>query len=221
MKPIENKFKQSVRLIIPSTHDIIKKLLQRELKDCKNVLDLGCGLHSPLYLLKGDPEFKNLHSVGVDIFTPYILKNMNETKIHSEYINGNIFEVSFPDKSFDCAILFDVIEHFERDDFLKFLPKLEKMVRKIIIITPNGYIDQDEYDQNPYQIHRSGWTVDDFKKLRFTCYGLSGSKTIRNLPIKPRPLHTLITDTSQLFLYNRPESAFHLIAIKKCPTTSS
>lgn len=209
------RIKEVIRKVIPATPDVIRKLLIRELKDCKNILDLGCGENSPLRLLKGNPAFKNLHSVGVDIFSPYILKNINEKKIHSEYLNMNIFDIDFPEKSYDCAILFDVIEHFERKDFLNFLPKLEKIAKKIMIITPNGYIDQDEYDSNPYQVHRSGWTVKDFADLGFKTYGLSGLKFLKKFSIKPRPLNTIIADISQMFIYKLPKSAFHLIAIKK------
>lgn len=207
--------KKIIRKIIPSTPDIIKKLLQKELKDCKNVLDLGCGEKSPLRFLKDDPSFKDLHSVGVDIFTPYILKNIEENKIHSEYINKNIFEIDFPEKSFDCALLLDVIEHFKREDFLNFFPKLEKIAKKIIIITPNGFVKQDIYDNNPYQIHKSGWTVEDLEKLGFKCYGMSGLKSIKKLKIKPLFLETIASDISQLFIFNKPKLAFHIIAIKK------
>ena len=207
--------KKMVRNVIPSTPLIIEKFLKKELKGCKNVLDLGCGKNSPLRLLKNNPDFKDLHTVGVDIFSPYILMNTHENKIHSEYLNMNIFDIDFPEKSFDCAILFDVIEHFDREDFLKFLPKLEKIVKKILIITPNGYIDQDGYDSNPYQAHRSGWTIEDFKNLGFSCYGLSGLKSLKKFTIWPRPLNTLIADISQLFIYQKPKIAFHIIAVKK------
>jgi ubiquinone/menaquinone biosynthesis C-methylase UbiE len=172
-------FKNIIRKFIPSTHEIIKNFLRSELSSCKNVLDLGCGERSPLFLIKNDPDFKDLYSVGVDIFSPYILKNLAENKIHSEYINKNIFEIDFPENSFDCAMLFDVIEHFDRDDFLKFLPRLEQIVKKILIITPNGFVEQEVYDDNPYQIPGSGWTVEDFEKLGFKCFGLSGLKSIQ------------------------------------------
>jgi SAM-dependent methyltransferase len=206
--------KKMIRKVVPSTPDIIEKMLKKELAGCKNVLDLGCGENSPLRLLKGNPDFKNLHSVGVDIFSPYILKNINEKKIHSEYLNMNIFDIDFPEKSFDCAILFDVIEHFNRQDFLNFLPKLEKISKKILIITPNGYIDQHEYDSNPYQIHKSGWTVEDFAALGFTCYGLSGLKSLKKFQLWPRPLNTLVADISQMFISDKPKRAFHIMAIK-------
>lgn len=206
--------KKIVRKIIPSTKDAVKCILQKELENCNKILDLGCGENSPLGLLKDDKKFKDLYSVGVDIFSPYILKNIEEYKIHSEYINKNIFEIDFPEKSFDCALLLDVIEHFNKNDFLNFLPRLEKMVKKIIIITPNGFVPQEEYNENPYQIHKSGWTVDELKNLGFECYGLSGLKEIQNLNIKPRFIKTLFSDLSQFFVYKKPEKAFHLIALK-------
>lgn len=206
--------KKIVRKILPSTHGVIKKILQKELYGCKNVVDLGCGERSPLKLLKDDVNFKNLHSVGVDIFSPYIIKNLEGEKIHSEYINKNIFDIDFPEKSFDCAILLDVIEHFEREDFLKFLPRLEKIAKKIIIITPNGFVKQGVYDDNSYQVHRSGWTADDFTKLNFKCFGLSGLRCIYGR-IKPISLNTFLSDISQLFIFNKPKLAFHIVAIKK------
>ena len=209
------KIKKILRIIIPTGRSVIEKLLRNELTDCKNVLDLGCGEKSPLRFVKDDKDLANLHSVGVDIFTPYILKNMNESKIHTEYLNMNIFDIDFPDKSFDCALLFDVIEHFDSKDFYNFLPKLERIAKKIIIITPNGFIEQDEYDMNPYQIHKSGWTVDDFEKMGFVCFGMSGSKKIYSMNIKPNLLKIFITGVSQLFVYNKPRKSFHIIAIKR------
>lgn len=207
-------FKKLIRFVIPSVQDVIKKLLEKELLGCKNVLDLGCGKKSPLYHLKNNKNFKDLHSVGVDIFSPYILENVKKNKIHSEYINKNIFEIDFSDKSFDVAILFDVIEHFKKDDFLNFLPKLERIAKKIIIITPNGFVDQEEYENNPYQIHLSGWDVKDMTDLGFKCYGLSGLKGLQKSNIKPTWLKTILCDFSQLFLKKSPQKSFHLIAIK-------
>lgn len=219
MTNLQNILKSTVRYFIPSGPDIVRRVLREELRGCRNVLDLGCGERSPLRLIKDNPAYAGLYSVGVDIFSPYIMKNLEGQRIHSEYINQNIFEIDFPEKSFDCALLLDVIEHFTREDFLAFLPKLEKIAKKIIIITPNGFNEQDSYDDNPYQKHLSGWTVDDFEKLGFSCRGMSGLKSFSTfygrLKRKPYLLGVLISDITQLFLYNKPRQAFHLIAIKR------
>lgn len=191
---------------------IIKKVLKRELLGCKNVIDLGCGKDSPLGLLKNKKAFNDIYSVGVDIFSPYLEKNVEINKIHSEYVNKNIFEIDYPENSFDVALLFDVIEHFKREDFINFFPKLEKMVKKIIIITPNGFVKQNECDENIFQRHLSGWSKDDLLNLGFRCYGLSGFKFFYK--IKNQKLRTLLADFSQTFMFNIPDYSFHLLAIK-------
>lgn len=206
--------KKIVRFFLPSNKDFIKKYLRKELKGCKTLIDLGCGENSPYGLLKNENIAKNIHSIGVDIFSPYLIENIKNNKIHSEYVNKNIFDIDYPNKSIDVAILFDVIEHFEKNDFLNFLPKLERMTKKIIIITPNGFVEQGEYDNNHYQKHLSGWTVKDMKKLGFKCYGLSGCKILQNSKIKPSWLKFILSDFSQLFLKKFPEKSFHIIAIK-------
>jgi 2-polyprenyl-3-methyl-5-hydroxy-6-metoxy-1,4-benzoquinol methylase len=178
-KTLKHIYKHTVKRIFPSAGDIVETFLVDELGNASRILDLGCGPSSPICRIK-DRLQPGIHIVGVDDFAPYIEENKKREKpIHSEYVKSNIFSVNFPPKSFDGAILLDVIEHFEKDDFLNFLPKLEKMTKKIIVMTPNGFIDQDEYDHNAYQIHRSGWTADEMRRLGFTCYGVSGIKALR------------------------------------------
>ncbi len=216
-KILKSAYRQTFKKIFPDTGEIIESLLRDELKNCQSVLDLGCGPSSPLKNLKKAPALE-LYSVGVDIFEPYILNNLAKEKIHSEYINSNIFAIDFPPQSFDCALLIDVIEHFTKKDFLDFLPKLEKIAKKIIIITPNGFIKQETYDNNPYQIHRSGWTKQDLTELGFSCRGLSGLKFLRGQEwepkIKPAWLGEIISNLTQPLVSRRPHLAYHLIAIK-------
>jgi 2-polyprenyl-3-methyl-5-hydroxy-6-metoxy-1,4-benzoquinol methylase len=216
-KLIKSIYRLSFKKIFPTTGEIIESILRKELKDCKSVLDLGCGPSSPLKYLKKEPRL-TLYSVGVDIFEPYILKNLEENKIHSEYINTDIFKIDFPANSFDCILLIDVIEHFEKTDFQNFLPKLEKIANKIIIITPNGFIEQKTYDNNQNQIHLSGWTQKEMKKLGFKCNGLSGLKFLRGQEwepkIKPAFIGDIISNITQKITWNIPGLAYHLVCIK-------
>ena len=206
-------YKKTLKRYFPPNNEIIDGILIDELKNCTKVLDLGCGPNSPLGRLKNDLN-KNLYSVGVDIFEPYIEKN----KMHSECIQGNIFDINFPENSFDCALLLDVIEHFEKKDFIKFMPKLEKIAKKIIVMVPNGFINQDEYDKNIYQTHRSGWSLTEMEGLGFKCHGVSGLKFLRGelgiSRIKPRIIGEILSTFTGPFIYNRPKIAFHLICIK-------
>jgi SAM-dependent methyltransferase len=214
---MKSKLKSIFKKIYPSTDMLIEKLFRQEIKKSQSVLDLGCGPHSPLKMLKKNPDL-NLYSVGVDIFSPYIKNNIEIEKIHTKIIEGNILEIDFPENSFGCAIMIDVVEHIKKEDFINFLPKLEKIAKKIIIITPNDFIEQDTYDENIYQRHLSGWTVSDFEELGFKCVGLSGLKSLRKelwIPkIKPQILGSMVCDMSQPFVYKRPKLAFHIAAIK-------
>ena len=209
-------YKNTFKKIFPSGGEVLEAFLIKELKDCSRVIDLGCGQYSPLGRIR-DKLNPNLYSVGVDDFDPY-LETSKKQGIHSEYIKSNIFNITFPDNSFDCALLLDVIEHFEKEDFLKFLPQLEKIAKKIIILTPNGFVNQDTYDGNEYQIHKSGWTVEDMEKLGFTCYGVSGLKTLRGeyavSRIKPLVLGNMICNMTEPLVYNNPRKAYHLICLK-------
>ncbi len=59
----KNYLKKIYRLFFPDHIYYI----ERELKGCKSVLDLGCGNNSPLRDIK-----KDFFSVGVDLFKDYI-----------------------------------------------------------------------------------------------------------------------------------------------------
>lgn len=209
-------YKNTFKRIFPSGAEISDKFLIKELKDCSSVLDLGCGPHSPLGRIKHELK-PDLYSVGVDDFDPYLEKNKLE-QIHTKYVKSNIFDIDFPEKSFDCIILMDVIEHFEKEDFLKLLPKLEKISKKIIIMTPNGFVPQEEYDGNEYQIHKSGWTVEDMSKLGFKCVGVLGLKYLRGelaaTRIRPALIGNMISNMTEPFVYRNPKIAYHLLCVK-------
>ena len=131
--------------------------LERELAGMENVLDLGCGSNSPLAKVK-----KTFHSVGVDIFEPAIKKS-RKLKIHDEYKISSVLEADKKLKasSFDAVIALDLIEHLNKADGVKLIKMMSKLAKKkVIIFTPNGYYNQDPYEDNPYQVHRSGWGVD-------------------------------------------------------------
>jgi len=77
---------------------------------------------------------------------------------------------NFKENSFDCVLASDVIEHFSKEEGYKLIEMMEKIARrKVIIYTPNGFLKQGEYDNNPWQVHKSGWNVKEMKKffLRF------------------------------------------------------
>ena len=121
------------QIIYPIVHKL-DYCLQKELKSCDSVLDLGCGPSSPL------KNCKNIkYSVGVEAFKPY-LDISKKQKIHTNYLPKNILNLDFPKNSFDAVILIEVLEHLTKKDGQKILKLANKWAKKkIIISTPNNF----------------------------------------------------------------------------------
>ena len=199
-------------------------VLKQELKDCESVLDLGCGPDSPLQYCSNVQ-----HSVGVEAFQPY-LEESKKKQIHSEYVSKKIGNLDFEENSFDAVIMLEVIEHLEEQEGLEVLKKLEKWARKkVIISTPNGFFPQKVVDNNPMQVHLSGWDVEKMESLGFMkICGLAGLKHLRaeidhdsmdaelfiSMKYKPKFFWFMIATLSQILTYRLPKLAFGLFCVK-------
>lgn len=192
-------------------------VLERELAGMGSVLDVGCGDNSPLARIK-----KNFYSVGIDVFEPSI-KQSKKNNIHNDYKIGDILglDTFFKPKSFDCVLALDIIEHFKKKDALKLIDSMERIAKKkVLIATPYGFAKQSAYDDNPYQEHKSGWNVSDFKKIGYKSYGMRGFRFIRggeggaNILYKPWIIWGAISSLSQPIVYFIPQIASQLLAVK-------
>lgn len=222
MKDLIDKFHKSK--ILGAIFHTLDYCLRKELKNCKSVLDLGCGPSSPLRYCKNIN-----YSVGVESFQPY-LEESKKKKIHSKYINKKIEDVDFPENSFDAVIMIEVLEHLREDVGLEILKKIEKWAKKkIIISSPNGFIPQKEVDNNFLQKHLSGWDYKKMKNLGFKIKGLAGLKYLRregqggsmednminSVYFRPKHFWFVIATLSQIFTYFFPAIAFELFSVKK------
>lgn len=207
----------NIRLFVVNLGDYFYyKVLSDYLTDIKSVLDVGCGSNSPLRRVE-----KHFYSTGVDAFMPSIAKS-KRLKIHDAYKKGNVLEINklFQKKQFDVVIALDLIEHLEKKQGYELIKKMCVLAKKkIIIMTPNGFYKQDPYDGNKWQIHKSGWTVDDFEELGFTVRGIRGIKWLRGeyatLKWKPWVLWGFISVLSEPLVYFFPRSAYQLFAVKE------
>jgi len=210
------------KLISGILHTLVFEL-QKELKDCETVLDLGCGPSSPIQYCKNIK-----YSLGVEAFVPY-LEESKKKGIHSEYSAKKIEELDFSENSFDAVIMIEVLEHLPEEIGLEIIKKAEEWAKKkIIISSPNGFINQKEVDNNPLQKHLSGWDYQKMKTLGFKSNGLAGLKFLRqevendtmgddlttSIRFRPRFFWFLIATISQIFTYFFPKSAFELFNVK-------
>jgi GT2 family glycosyltransferase len=212
------KYMECIRFFRPFYKKFFKSLswidyLKKELSDCNTILDLGCGYNSSI-------QYCNVpFSVGVELFEPY-LQESKKKGIHDEYIKADITKIEFKPKSFDAILCSEVFEHLTKEDGHELIKKMEKWAKKkIIITTPNEYLWQDGYDNNPLQEHKSGWGVEELEKLGFKVYGINGWKKLRgykgSVKYKPIRLWIVISDLTQKITYQYPKLAFQLFAIKK------
>ncbi len=126
----------------------------------------------------------------------------------------------FKEKSFDCVIALDIIEHLNKKDGLRLLELMEKIaIKKVIIFTPNGFLPQGAYDKNKFHVHKSGWTYNEMKKYSYNVIGINGFKHLRGeystLKYSPRFLWTIISDITQLITKYYPKYAFQILCVKK------
>lgn len=143
-------------------------IINKELDKYKTILDIGCGNGSFMYMFN---QNKNYEITGVDIFKPSVMA-ARRTGIYKRVLAQDIRKLNFNKKSFDMAISNHVIEHLNKQDGFKLLKDMENMAKKkVIVITPMGEFEQDEYGGNKYQKHKSSWYSQDFIKLGYRVIG--------------------------------------------------
>lgn len=190
----------TLRLFFP-----LQYLLLRELMKCASILDLGCGAHSMVPIV---PTW--IYTVGIEIFRPSYDEAMSK-KRHTQYIHADILDIDIPEKSFDAVVLLDVLEHIPKEKAQEILVKMEKWARnKVVVFTPNGFLPQKDFNQNPYMDHTSGWEVHEFLKRGYKVFGVRGLKQSHVTSGKE-----LSSFFAQWFTYSHPESAFQLFCVKE------
>lgn len=137
-------------------------------KSSGSILDVGCGWGYPMQILS---ERRRFFSIGVDIFMPY-LREAKRRKIHDDYVLCDVRFLPFKRKSFDTALCVEMMEHLPKNQGTLLISEREKTVRKqLIITTPNMFQRNEPHDDNPYQVHKSGWTKDEFQRMGFEVVG--------------------------------------------------
>ncbi len=134
-----------------------------------SLLDVGCGPGRVGGIIK---RHKSIYSVGVDIFTPY-LEHCQKNGTHDELIRCDVRHLPFREKSFDAVMCKEIIEHLDTQEGDRLIKDLEKIARsQVIITTPVGNYGQHEYDDNPFQEHRSTCMPSTLKRHGFTVRGI-------------------------------------------------
>lgn len=200
----------------PFYNQFINTLFQ-ETKDCNSLLDIGCGFNLPIKKVTS----RMVQSVGLDVFEPSLEKAKTHST-HSEFVleDVKVYLEKMPDKSFDCVMALDLIEHLEKNQGYWLIEQMERLSRKkVILFTPNGFVPQRPYDNNPWQEHVSGWSMEEMKEKGFSIFGFGGYKNWRgerfSIIKKPRIFWKYVSFYSQIYFYRSPIKAYSILCVKR------
>jgi len=207
----------TVRAMLGSRALTYHQLLEQQIfPECRSLLDVGCGGDSPIQVFSNRLEV----AVGVDLHRPS-LDVARARRTHTAYEELDLLNIRerFGPRSFDAVMALDVIEHFERSEGLLLLELMEQVARKrVVIFTPNGFLRQEAFDRNPWQLHRSGWTVGDFEKRGYRVRGVNGLRFLRTQfaqhRVRPDALGDLLSRATQVVAFDHPSIAFQLLAVR-------
>jgi hypothetical protein len=136
-----------------------------------SAIDLGCGpVATPIAQAVFDVPWRRL--VSVELFPPYLEALRAKTPAAREHqiLELDIERVvdTLPAGRLDLALMIDVLEHLPHGRALRLLARLERFVRRgIVIFSPVGEVPQDDVDGNTLQRHRSVWLPDDWLRLGY------------------------------------------------------
>jgi hypothetical protein len=202
------------------TEKLFRKLEVREL------IDLGAGLN-PQHTMRDKLKIRQLL---IDLSYPEV-EQPNMTRKQIDVMNFDSLasvvakfsqEIRFRDNKIDAVVSIQNIEHLEKLDGEKLLEFLVSITRKVIIVeTTNGFVFQPGTLDNPFQEHKSGWAVRDFKSKGYKVRGTTGLRILKKNSNKGeykfkfkgiRLLDVLLSRI--LFIHYFPRACFNLYAFR-------
>lgn len=149
-------------LEIEAEHVHRYKAIANSLKNM-NVLDAGCGTgYGSLFM----SQFaKKVTGIDVSLESVEWCNEHYAAQENLEFIQASLESLPFNDAEFDCIVIFEVIEHVDKNIQNMFLKEAKRVLKPdgtLIMSTPNKsvYTDKSGY-LNPY--HISEFYLDDFK----------------------------------------------------------
>jgi hypothetical protein len=145
----------------------------------QRVLDIGVGFGKWGYLLREAFDFiegrveRGEWRVRIDGIDAHRYNSPLLDWVYDDVQTATALDVIDQLTGYDVVVIGDAIEHFEKDQGLSLLDALLRQNRNVVLTTPLEFFDQHR-DDNPYEEHRSHWTIDDFASWTFD-YDVAGA----------------------------------------------
>jgi SAM-dependent methyltransferase len=201
---------------VPLRDRLYRTALRRAVAGCDTILDVGCGTASPLATAGVTGRV-----FGMDV-APAALAAAKRLGYHAGLVRADATTVGriVRPRSVDAVVALDMIEHLDRPAALALVVDFERIARRrVVLLTPNGFVPQPAEPDNPYQEHRSGFTPADLRRLGYRLHGVFGLKWLlgpyAECRIPPRFFWRRVSDLSAPFTAPLPALAFALLATKE------
>jgi len=190
-----------------------ENIWKRVLRGCESLLDLGCGINSPVQFCPVSS------STGVDISRETVDECLR-LNVFSEAFQKDVRELKLSDRRYDAVIALGLLEYLEKSEALSLLKKMESCSnKKTVVVVANGRVLGEENPLSLYTEQKSLWNHRDFSIRGYKVRGINGWKGLRNNQglIKKRPFMVwqIVSMATQLFVYFFPGQAYRIIAVKK------
>ncbi|MFN3476386.1 MAG: hypothetical protein ACK4Z6_02365 [Candidatus Methylomirabilales bacterium] len=108
-----------------------------------------------------DPKRRLLRLDGLEAYAPYV--GEHQRAIYDTIYLGEALSLLPQLQPYDLVFGTDILEHFTKEEGWAFVREAEALARQgVLLVTPAIEFEQGPIFGNPYEIHRSVWTPDDF-----------------------------------------------------------
>jgi hypothetical protein len=148
---------------------IVRRLLPGSFKGL-SFIDVGTGKGSTGFKIKGLWGYGkgDFSLIGIEVFEPYY-EHVKKLGIYDDVILMDASKPWSPSLSCNVGICVHTIEHMSKEEGYRLIENMEGHVRDLIIfVTPHGEADSPPDDNNIYNLHKSAWYEEDFKKLGYS-----------------------------------------------------
>jgi hypothetical protein len=219
-KFIDGKFNYSAHEAI--VHHI-SALQKPSAADSSLVIDVGCSKGDFMKVLRdtNNSLFRVSYTIGLDLFLPSLFLAKD---VYDDVIQCDIRFLPLRESPCDIVMASEVLEHLTKNDGLMLIKDLDRISKAIVAITtPVGYNSKAHLeDDNPWQVHKSGWIPVELSVLGFDVYGIGGARVFRGergeFQTKTRlfvPVFRLLSFISHLIMRKFVTGSFQMLCIKR------
>jgi ubiquinone/menaquinone biosynthesis C-methylase UbiE len=112
---------------------ILEEILQSD-SNISNAIDVACGMGNFTRELSKHNEFKKI--IGIDFLKEtFNIARKTKKKFENIYfLQGNLLNLPFKDRSFDLTVCLNTLHHIHKNDFLEAIDELSRVTKNYLMI---------------------------------------------------------------------------------------